>query len=181
MAQPEHEGHGYPSGSQPEQPALLPPDLADFLRTQDIACLMQATDQGTAFVVKLPSRELQSIAGTVPIGLRHELYDHPAAPVIRTVLTIYDQPANPLALETFTNISDDDQREDFAALATQDQLLLLCYDEALAHRLSKVVAHPPDPTVDQVVERAQQLAAAIPTARFDFDAAKRAVMEGTSL
>jgi hypothetical protein len=181
MAQPEHEGSPYPTGGEPEQPSPLPPELADFLRTQDIACLFQATDRGTAFVVKLPSRELTSITGTLPIRLRHELYDHPRAPVIRTVLTMYDRPRNPLALETFTNISDDDQRAEFAALATQEQLLLLCYDETLTHRLTKVLPHPPDPTVAQVVERAQQLAAAMPPDQFDFDAAKRAVMEATLL
>jgi hypothetical protein len=181
MAPPEHEGSPSPTGPTPEQPSLLPPELADFLRTQDIACLFQATDQGTALVAKLPSAEIASVRGTVPIHVRHELYDHPAAPVIRTVLTIYDRPANPLALETYSNVADPQQRADFAALATQDQLVLLCYDEQLAHRLSKVVPYRDAGTIAAIVGRADQLLAAIPTDRFSFEAAKQAVLQATRL
>jgi hypothetical protein len=37
---------------------------------------------------------------TFPIGLRHELYDHPAAPVIRTILSLYDRALHPLKVES---------------------------------------------------------------------------------
>src|SRR6266508_375956 len=101
----ERDQRGEPSG-EPHEPSPLPPELAEFLRNKDIACLMQGTDQGTAFVIKLASRDIESARGTVPIHLRHELYAHPTAPVIRTNLRIYDQPNTSLALETFTNIED---------------------------------------------------------------------------
>src|SRR5687767_5470891 len=93
--------------NEPQEPSPLPAELAEFLRDTEIACLMQETDQGTAFVIKLPARDIDSARGTVPIHLRHELHIHPAAPVIRTILVIYDQPEVPLALETFTNIEDE--------------------------------------------------------------------------
>jgi len=155
--------------------------LADFLRTQDVACLMQATDQGTAFVIKLSSQEIRSVRGTVPVRVRHELYAHPAAPVIRTVLTIFDRPQRPLALETFTNIEQQDQREDFARLADQDRLILLFYDEQLRHQLNKVVPYQDPGTVRAIVRRAERLLATIPPERFSFEAAKAAVMEATRL
>jgi hypothetical protein len=101
---------------EPWEPSPLPPELAAFLRDQDIVCLMQGTDQGTVFVIKLSTPDIESARGRVPIHLRHELYAHPNAPVIRTTLCIYDQPEAPLALETFTNIADENQRNDFAAL-----------------------------------------------------------------
>lgn len=142
---------------------------------------MQATDQGTAFVIKLSGADIASVRGRVPIGLRHELYAHPAAPVVRTVIRIYDQPGRPLVLETYTNVEDEQQRADFAALVEQDRLLLLFYDEDLAHRLSKVVPHRDPETVRLMVERTAQLLAAIPPEQRDFDAAKRAVMEATSV
>src|SRR6266487_5127104 len=80
---------------EPLEPSPLPPELAEFLRDQAIACLMQGTDQGTVFVIKLPTPDIESACGRVPIHLRYELYAHPNAPVIRTTLRIYDQPEAP--------------------------------------------------------------------------------------
>ncbi|MGH9963065.1 MAG: hypothetical protein ACREBC_39110 [Pyrinomonadaceae bacterium] len=167
------------SGEPLHQIPLLP-ELAAFLREQEVACLMQATNQGTAFVIKLPGQEIASVRGRVPIHLRHELYSHPAAPVIRTVLTIYDQPARPLGLETFTNAAQPDQRDDFARLASQDQLPLLFYDERLAHRLSKVVPYQDEGQVGEILMQAESILAAIPRERFSFERAKLAVMRKSS-
>src|SRR5437764_13826287 len=86
---------------EPHPQIPLVPELADYLKDKEIACLFQATTAGTVLVVKAPAREIRSVRGRVPIELRHELIDHPASPVIRTVLRIYHQPQHPLALETF--------------------------------------------------------------------------------
>ena len=115
--------------------------------------------------------------GRVPIRVRHALYVHPAAPVIRTVLRIYDRPRTPLAFETFSNIADPDQREDFARLAEQDRLVLLFYDEQLAHRLTKIVPYQDDGTVLTILLQAEQLRRRIPPERYDFDTAKQAVID----
>lgn len=165
---------------EPQLAIPLLPELAAFLRRHEVACLMQPTTQGTAFVIKLAGREIASVRGRVPIHLRHELYSHPAAPVIRTVLTVYDQPERPLALETFTNAEQPDQREDFARLASQDQLLLLFYDEQLRHRLSKIVPYDDDGRVGEILRRADSLVAAIPPEWFSFERAKLAVMRKSS-
>src|SRR5215207_8288171 len=103
--------------SGPDQPSALPPELAAFLKDQQYAALLHPTDQGTVMVVKAPRRDIRSVQGRVPIELRHELYQHPAAPVVRLVTRIYDQPDRPLALETFINVDDDDQRQDYGELA----------------------------------------------------------------
>lgn len=166
---------------EPEPQIPLLPELAAFLRGQEVACVMQPATQGTAFVIKLAGREIASVAGRVPIHLRHELYSHPAAPVIRTVLTLYDQPERPLALETFTNAEQPDQRKDFVRLAQQDQFLLLFYDEKLRHRLSKVVPYQDEGQVEEILRQADGLLTAIPPERFSFERAKRAVMRETSL
>ena len=167
--------------SEPLYPAELPPDLADFLRGHEYGCLTHPTDKGTAFVIKAPEREIRSVRGRVPISVRHELYDHPLAPVIRMVMTIYDQPQSPLALEMYINVEDPQQRGEFAALATQQYLYLLFYDEQLRHRLNKQVPNAVGGDVARVVEAADKLHAAIPTDRFDFDRAKQEVMRATSL
>src|SRR6266545_6818463 len=90
----ERDQRGEPSG-EPHEPSPLPPELAEFLRDKDVACLMQGTDQETVFVIKLPTQDIESARGRVPIHLRHELYAHPNAPVIRTTLRVYDQPEAP--------------------------------------------------------------------------------------
>jgi hypothetical protein len=169
------------SSGEPLKPSPLPEDLAEFLRDKDVACLMQATDQGTAFVIKLPSDDIASARGTVPIQMRHELYAHPAAPVIRSILVLYDQPDRPLALETFTNIEDEDQRSTFAALAHQKALLLLFYDEQLAHQLTKVVPQTSPEQSAIVLASAEQILATIAKEEFDFDRAKQAVMQATEM
>jgi len=141
----------------------------------------QATSEGTAYIIRAPATELVTLRGTLPIGLRHELYDHPAAPVIRTVLTIVDRPQHPLKLESFINVAEPDQRADFAALADQEHLTLLVFDEALRHRLSKLVPYPDRSDIPLILARAEELRAAIPPWRFNFDRAKAAVMKRTTL
>ncbi len=164
-----------------QQPNALPPDLADFLRTKERACLTMPTDKGTVLVMKLPSRDLTTIGGVMPIHFRAELYEHPAAPVIRLLTTIYDRPANPLALETFINVAEEDQRQDFEALSRQDQLYLLFYDETLAHRITKAVRGLDHHQLQLVLRKAEDLRAAISVSQFDFDQAKGDVMKRTNL
>src|SRR6184192_4178337 len=102
--------HDQPHHLNPDRPNALPPELAEFLSGQRYAALLHSTDRGTALVVKAPRREIISVQGPVPISFNHELYAHPASPVIRIVTRIYDQPDRPLALETFVNVEDADQR-----------------------------------------------------------------------
>jgi hypothetical protein len=168
-------------GSEPIEPVALQPELADFLRTKEVACIMQETTKGTVFVVKLPASEIDSLRGRIPMHVRHELYEHPAAPVIRTVIRMYDRPENPLGLETFTNVEQADQRGDFARLARQEQLLLLFFDEDLTHRLTKASGNVELETIHRILETADAVRAAIPDDRYDFDRAKADVVARTTL
>jgi hypothetical protein len=111
----------------------------------------------------------------------HGLFEHPQAPVIRTVIRIYDRPDATLAMESFTNVDDPVQREDFAALAHQKQIHLLFYDEAIRHRLTKQVPNRDDQALTAMLDKALELRQTIPDERFDFDLAKLDVMRQTSL
>ncbi len=162
-------------------PTSLPPDLAEFLKSQHYACLMHPTDHGVVLVVKIPGIDIESARGTVPIHFQHELYEHPAAPVIRIVTTIYDQPRSPLRLETFANVEDPQQRSDYAALADQSRLFMLFFDEGLRHRLSKAVGGLDNQTMLQVLQEADRFRAAILESDYDFDLAKAMVMRSTQL
>lgn len=157
-------------------PDLLP-ELVDALREPTYACLTVGTDQGTAFVIKAPTHEIESVRGHVPVHLTHELYDHPNAPVIRMTLRIYDDPLAPLAMESFINVADASQRADYTALAEQTEIALLFYDEALQHRLSKRISHSSGPIVPDVLATADAFLARIPAERFSFELAKAAVQE----
>ena len=134
-------------GPSPD-PLALPPELVEAIQDDDYACLTLATNRGTALVAKLPGTEIEGLRGTFPIQMRHELFGHPASPVIRLTATLFDDPDQPFLLETFINVDEDDQRNDYAAFADQDEILLLFYDEGHQHRLGKTVGNgsrDPDP------------------------------------
>lgn len=115
-------------------------------------------------MVKAPRAEIRSVQGRVPVVTR-----------------IYDQPAAPLAMETFVNVADPEQRSDYAALAGQEHLLLLFYDEGLTHALTKRVGGMGPTVISDVVTEADRRLAVIPPHRLDFDQAKADVMERTEL
>jgi hypothetical protein len=100
---------------------------------------------------------------------------------MQPVVSMYDQPEAPLALETFTNVEDENQRDDFAALAHQEAFFLLFYDEKLTHTLTKVVPQSNPKQAADVLTYADRLLAIIPKEEFDFDRAKQAVMEAQDL
>jgi len=171
----------YSSPDSPLPPGVLPPELAEFLTDQDYACVTQATDIGTVLVLKIPTPDIHSLRGPVPIWLRQELYQHPAAPVIHLVLQFYDQPESPLALETFINIADAQQRADFVALTSQEELPMFFYYEALAHQLTKVMPYMHQEQAAALLTAAEQILSGMSSDTFDFDQAKAAVMEATRL
>jgi hypothetical protein len=166
-----------------DTPDALPPELVATLEGIDYACVTVATTAGTALLLKAPRHEIESARGQTPIRLGHELYAHPAAPVIRMSVHVYDQPASLLALETFINVADPDQRADYAALAEQDEIPLLFLDEHLAQRLTKRLTHSHSgrDVVPRIVALAEQLLDQIPPGQFDFERAKQAVMEAAAL
>ncbi len=88
------------------------------------------------------------------LRIRHELYTHPLAPVIRTVLVLYDQPERPLALKTFINVAEENQRGDFAALRGQEHLHLLFYDEEVQYRKGITVPNSQRATIPTILQRA---------------------------
>jgi hypothetical protein len=163
------------------EPNALPPELAEFLKDQPYACLTHPTDEGTVLVMKAPRHEIENIRGPLPVQVRHELHQHPTAPVIRMEVIIYDDPARPLAFESFINVEDPQQRSDYASLAEQPELHMLFYDESLTHRLTKSVSHTARVRVPEVLQKADELFHAIPEDEFNFDIAKAAVMRTTFL
>src|SRR5437870_7006836 len=123
--------------SEPLHPSPLLPELDEFFQDQRFSCVTQGSDQGTLLIIKAPRAEIRGLQGPLRINSRHELYEHPTAPVIRMVTTFYDQPDRPLAFETFLNVGDPQQRAEYEGLAQQEKLLMLFYDEQHQHRLTK--------------------------------------------
>jgi hypothetical protein len=171
--------------SIPASGVNLPPDLASFLESQRLACLLIGTERGSGFVVKAPGDEIEGLRGPMPVLFRHELYRHPAAPVIRLLLRLYDhahsQPPSSLVFESFVDVDDEGQRSDYGDLARQDLVDLHFYDEALRHRLTKQISNNLRSDISPVLIAALRLRARIPDGRFDFDRAKADVLARTSL
>ncbi len=169
--------------SQPEDrsPTPLPPLLAEFLRTQELIGITHTTDQGTALVIKAPASEIERLRGPLYIQHRHELYRCPTAPVIRLLTRLYDQPTDPLALESFINVQDPAQRAEYEQLTHQEEFRLHFYDEQLQHRLTKQFQGLQPRTMAEVLRNADQLRASIPPTQFDFEYAKALVLGVTHL
>ena len=171
--------------SIPPSGVNLPPDLTKFLESQRLACLLIGTERGSGFVVKAPGSEIEGLRRPMPVLFRQELYRHTTSPVIRLLLRLYDRPhANPpssLAFESFVNVDDEGQRQDYGELARQDLVDLHFYDEALQHRLTKQITNNLRSDIPSVLATALRLRARIPHAAFDFDQAKADVIARTSL
>jgi len=173
--------HGRDHSQRPLRPNELPPELAEFLRPQEYVMLKHATDQGTIFVVKAPEQENKSVTGTVLMQTSHQLYQEPEAPVIRSVVKIYDQPSAPLAFETFTNVRDEQQRSEFDTLAKQKEFLFLFYNEQLQHQLSKRLNNPHGEQMDKMLELAVRRSSILSDTTYNFDQAKARVMRSTKM
>jgi len=133
------------------------------------------------YVIKAHGADIAGMGDRVPMRVRHAVYEHPLAPVIRTVVTLYDQPERPLALETFINMAEADQRTDFAALGDQAALYLLFYDEDLTYQKGITLPNTERAAIPAILQGADTVRAEIPAERYDFNAAKAAVMARTTL
>ena len=80
-------------------------------------------------------------------------------------------------LETFINVADGQQRADFVALATQDSLPMLFYDEAVTLQLAKVVPYHRQEEAAAILLTAEQMLGSLTSDPFDFALAKADVME----
>jgi hypothetical protein len=154
----------------------LPDELVEAIASEEYACVTAPTDEGTIFVVKAPGAEITRLSGIMPVEVRHELYAAATAPVIRTLLILYDDPHAPFALETYINIGDPNQRQDFAQLAEQESVVMRFYDEDLHRRLDKRVTLSESRNIAAVLAQAEQLRQRIPEGGYDFDLAKSDVL-----
>ncbi|SRR5579885_777351 len=169
---------------QPPQPLELPEELKEFLRqtgSEEYVMVMNASDQGTVYVVKAPEGDIAGMQGNVPMQVTHELYREPEAPVIRSVVKIYDDPNHPLSLETFTNVREEDQRREFGTLSDQPKYMFAFYDEYLQHRLTKLMDNTHGDQTAALFRQALLASSRISDQHYNFDQAKEAVIRKTSI
>ena len=165
------------------QPDALPPALQACLASQKYGRVTETTNFGTAYVLKAPRADIESARGHVPVQVSRHLYFEPTVPVIRTVLSLHDRPKSALSFESFINIADPAQRAEFAALASQERLLLLFHDEELKLRLTKLVPQNRRQrlSVAYLLREAHNFLTTISDDRLDFEKAKAAVMAVTDI
>jgi hypothetical protein len=171
--------------SLPQSGNDLPADLPALLESERLACLLIGTKRGSGFAIKAPRDEIEGLRGPMPVLFRQELDRHPASPVIRLLLRLYDRPhghpPSSLAFESFVNVDDEGQRTDYGALAHQDLIDLAFYDEAFRRRLTKQITNFVRADIPSILSIALRLRARISDDHFDFDLAKADVLARTSL
>ena len=104
-----------------------------------------ATTDGAVLIVKMPARDINGVRGRLPIAVTYDLHRTPWAPVVRLIMTIYDDSPYPLLFETFFNIADAEQLRNLEDLTAANALRILFYDENCTHRLNKIVTQSDDP------------------------------------
>jgi hypothetical protein len=159
----------------------LPPALREHFRTVETGAVTTETNLGTALIVKVPIATAARLVGEVPIGIDHQLFNRPSAPVIRMVTAFYDQAGDPLVFETFFNIGHEQQRREYEGLTKQEELPILIHDEELEPVFAKRVRIPNGEEIRRILATADGLYAATWPELFDFDRAKQEVMERTDL
>ena len=173
----------------PTRPSLggdLPPDLAAFLESQRLACLLIGTERGSGFVIKAPGDEIESAprpacrsCSATSCTATRLARDPSRCSASTTVRTIDRPPHSPSrASSTSTTRASG---SDYGELARQDLVDLHFYDEALQHRLTKQIPNNLRSDIPLVLLTALRLRARIPNDRFDFDRAKADVIARTSL
>jgi hypothetical protein len=162
------------------EPLALPPDLHAFLSTQEYALLFTATSDGAVLILKAPAEDIDAIRGRVPVLVRYELYRYTAGPIVRLVLGVNGDPFQ-LVWETFINPADPDQMQELADAIGRPTLRVLCYDEQVRHRLSKVVGQPQDDATRSLPRLALRILAETDPRRLDFEACKDAVQANNPL
>jgi hypothetical protein len=165
----------------PTPQIALPPELQAFLADHAYACVSQQTSDGTVLVVKIPSQDIESCRGRQQILVRYELYTTAHGPALRLLLAIHDVPGAPLKMETFCNVGDPVQLAEYRDLLSRAALRVLFYDEALEHRLSKVIPQPSDPATEALIPEALTLLKRTDPSLLDFDKAKAIIVDEVPL
>lgn len=173
MPRPEHHEPHRPE--EPYAPLEWAPALGELLLEPTFACVPEQTTRGAVLMAKAPGAVIDDLPVRVPILLTSQLYQHPAAPVVRLVTAIFDRPRNTLKLESCLNVQDERQRQIREALADQHELPLLFYGKSLAGRQTKTLRVEPD-ICAQLYEQALVFLEEIRPSQLDFDQAKMAVM-----
>lgn len=157
----------------------LPEETKEFLRQtgpEEYVMITGAFEHGVVHIVKTPGADIEGMHANVPMEIIHELHEAPEAPVIRSVVKIYDDLRRPLALEAFTNVRNEEQCQNFATLASQPAYIFLFYDESLQHRLTKFVVNTHGEQTVSLFQNALLASSHIPDEQYNFDQAKEAVI-----
>jgi hypothetical protein len=157
-------------------PIPLPEPLETFRRPIRYAVMNHATTDGAVLIVKCPRQEIEHMRGHLPIAITWELHRAPWAPVVRLVVTVYDDQPHPFMLETFFNVADPEQLANLRDLIDTDRVRVLFYDETCTHRLSKIVTQAVEPARDEIVSQALRILAQIAPEAFNFERAKALVI-----
>lgn len=156
----------------------LPADLRRLLLDQPGAvCSCAIVNGQAAIIVKAERATCEGLRGPIPIGYRPELGMYPSGAAIRLAIDFYDQPGNPLSLDTFLNVAAADDLRLLRVLAAQPVIVIHLFDEAIEYVISKQITHRETSRSElgTLIEQARQHNTTI--AVMDWPTAKAAMMK----
>jgi|SRR5215471_614174 len=163
----------------PTHAIALPPALAAWLADKPYGLITTNSSDGTVLIAKLATRDIEDLRGTISIHVSHELYGTEHGPVLRLLLVVEITP--PLRMECFCNVADPSQLSEWQDMLGRPTLRVLCYDEQLKHRLSKLITQPPRRETSELIPLALKAMLATPPEQLDFDRAKEIIQEMITL
>lgn len=123
---------------------ILDPEL-EALMAQDptVAVLWPDETAGrTALLAKAADADVAGFRGRVPVQTQWQLGRYACGSVLRWLVIIFDQPANPYRFETFINVAAPEQRACVEKLTGQETVHLHFFDSRTVYVLTKVIANP---------------------------------------
>ena len=158
-------------------PRELSPELREVFEKTGYGSLAVETNIGVVHVCHASDEDIEGFRNK-PVLSRWQLIEMPTAPLIRLELTILDDPTNPFRFESFLNVSDQEQADVLAELASQDRLYLAFYGDGFDYHYTEVIAHDEQQWqfLDELVERAERYWSQLPPEQRDFDQAKAEFM-----
>jgi hypothetical protein len=157
-------------------PEYLDENMIQAFRQIGFGCLPLWTNHGCALFVHMDSRTIKDCRYAVH-NVKLELHELDGCPLIRFDIKIYDRIDDPLHMDCFLNIQDNDHAlSAILALAEQKMLVFHWYDESLKYVRSNAIPWHQEnrEMAKKIIDAARDIV--VRTGGGDFNAAKAKFM-----
>lgn len=161
-------------------PEYLDENMVKAFKTIGYGCIPVWTNHGCALFVHIDSRTIKDCRYAVhSVNLELHVIDN--APLIRFDIKVYDRVDDPLHMDAFLNIQNEDHIPAIEALAEQQWMVFHWYDEDLKYVQSSSIRWQDEnrKTAAEIIQKAKNVI--VETGGGDFDRAKMEFMNKNPL